>query len=88
MLAPSGNLEKYVNLSLGKHTYSGNKELTQYFIRLPNTSFIVTPPNRDTSMEMGKDNSSLSVKVCIAYYLKASSGLLRLSWVGVCLVSS
>ena len=33
VLAPSGNLDKYVNLSLGNHTYSGDRELTQYFIR-------------------------------------------------------
>ena len=36
-LAPSGNLDKYVDLSLGKYIYSGTKELTQYFIRCPNT---------------------------------------------------
>ena len=34
-------------------------------------------PTRDTSMEMGKDNSSLSVKVC-CNYLKASPRFLRL----------
>ena len=43
-LAPSGNLDKYVNLSLGKHIYSGNKELTQYFIRWPNTHLVLALP--------------------------------------------
>ena len=45
-LAPSGNLDKYVKLSLGKHIYSGNKELTQYFIRWPNTHLILALPHK------------------------------------------
>ena len=31
--APSGNLANYLQLEVGRHAYSGDKELTQYFIR-------------------------------------------------------
>ena len=32
-VAPSGNSEKYLQLELGDHSYTGDRELTQYFIR-------------------------------------------------------
>ena len=32
-VAPSGNSERYLQLELGDHSYTGDRELTQYFIR-------------------------------------------------------
>ena len=58
--APTANLGNYLELGAGRHTYSGDKELTQYFIRWEagGHGFL-----RGTSMQMDKDNTTLVVKV-------------------------
>jgi len=51
-LAPSGNSASQLALIPNNQTYSGDRELTQYFIR-------------QTSMQMADDNSTISVKVVL-----------------------
>ena len=50
LLVPSGNTATQLQLVPGNHTYSGNRELTQYFIR-------------QSSIQMEADNMTLSVEV-------------------------
>merc|ERR1719447_1397758 len=52
LLTPSGNSATQLQLIPSNHTYSGDKELTQYFIR-------------QSSMQLDTHNTTISVKVVL-----------------------